>query len=169
MRIYVSFSFALHPFLYCPLHLFLSLSLYLARFRRRSLHRSFSSLFSLLLLFVCSRFPLSPHLHRNLISCYPLEWEYFSSRMKAKGLVSWNWSAQRLCEEFLQNSVRPNSELADRIRLWASYRAQTVVRTIRGILGFHSALLSRSPAPFVLLFFFFVCALGCSVSLSPAL
>lgn len=96
----------------------------------------------------------------NLISVYPLEWEYFTSRMKSKGYIAYNWTPQHLFEEFVKRRLVPDSILVDKIRLWCSYRcvclsmrvcccvcamlirrrAQTVARTIRGITYYEKVL-----------------------------
>ena len=74
-----------------------------------------------------------------LVQQHPDEWANFEHRMRARGLVS--AAVQDIRTAFLEGLV--NAELDAEVRLWASYRTQTVGRTIRGALEYHRALKRR--------------------------
>mmetsp|Transcript_34294 Transcript_34294/g.67520 ORF Transcript_34294/g.67520 Transcript_34294/m.67520 type:complete len:1579 (+) Transcript_34294:43-4779(+) len=75
----------------------------------------------------------------HLINKYPKEWVNFERRMRSGGLYS---DGLPLLQHFLTQTNVAHS-LVQEIRLWASFRTQTVARTIRGALTYHKALEMR--------------------------
>ncbi|XP_044505154.1 callose synthase 3 [Mangifera indica] len=59
---------------------------------------------------------------------FPDEWKNFLERVKC------------LSEEELKGSDERSDELEEELRLWASYRGQTLTRTVRGIMYYRKAL-----------------------------
>ncbi len=70
----------------------------------------------------------------------PLLQDYFTSRLKIRGLIPWNWTPQQLWIEFLEKRLHTDGPVVEKIRLWASFRAQTVARTMRGVTMYSKAL-----------------------------
>lgn len=81
---------------------------------------------------------------QHLIKKHPQEWLYFEQRMLATKLYIPRGNANsRLLTDFLSQSCWLSEDVVDEVRLWASYRSQTVARTIRGALVYHDALKVR--------------------------
>ncbi|KAH7445830.1 hypothetical protein KP509_01G025800 [Ceratopteris richardii] len=68
-----------------------------------------------------------------LQSIYPDEWRNFLERMKLQDVQH---PEENLPEEKLESS----EEFKMQLRLWASYRGQTLGRTVRGMMYYHHAL-----------------------------
>lgn len=70
------------------------------------------------------------------------EWMVFEQRMKDCELYDDDGDGTRsLLRDFIRGSCSP--DLVQEIRLWASFRAQTLARTIRGAISYHEALATR--------------------------
>lgn len=68
---------------------------------------------------------------RWIIGKYPREWQYLTARLSEKDLVN----------RFVGNSQPPVTQQAvQEIRVWASMRSQTVLRTVNGAVNYHIAL-----------------------------
>ncbi|KAK1670165.1 hypothetical protein QYE76_058324 [Lolium multiflorum] len=59
---------------------------------------------------------------------YPDEWKNFLERVQCKG----------------EDELRETEQLEDELRLWASYRGQTLTRTVRGMMYYRQALVLQS-------------------------
>jgi len=78
-----------------------------------------------------------------LVEKYSDEWEFFETRMIEKNIYTPQSNKSNvLLKNFIRNK-NLSDELVVEIRLWASFRAQTVARTIRGALEYHDALRVR--------------------------
>eukprot|EP00026_Physarum_polycephalum_P000175 Phypoly_transcript_00175.p1 GENE.Phypoly_transcript_00175~~Phypoly_transcript_00175.p1 ORF type:complete len:1332 (+),score=195.82 Phypoly_transcript_00175:2237-6232(+) len=79
----------------------------------------------------------------HLVTNFPDEWANFEQRMKYKhGCLLYDFLDEETAGPGAHSErFKPNARvLSMQIRLWASYRSQTVARTIRGAISYHKAV-----------------------------
>lgn len=84
----------------------------------------------------------------HLIEKQADSWRLFQKRMVDEGIFQVEAGAEEqdgklLLKAFLEQKASVSEQLVNEVRLWATYRNQTVGRTIRGALVYHEALQLR--------------------------